>query len=238
MINLLVSPAALASDDEVEVEGAAYRHLFRVRRLRCGDRVRLVDGEGRARFSVVAEVGRTRAALCLAEPAPSGEPDVHLTVAAGALRPERASWLVEKTTEVGVSSILWYHSERSRRTYGSGTLDRLERVARAAVQQCGRSRIPAIEGMVEWSGVLERVAGCDALLLDPPADASGGGGSVLARRASRLLLVVGPEGGFTTEERSELGRRGARAWSLGPRTLRVESAAVVGSALLLLSGSP
>jgi len=229
MITLVVGPSDLELDT-VEVGGEAHRHLFRARRLERGERIRLVDGEGRARWSEVVSVDRRSAALRLQEAAPSGEPELQLTLVVGALRPERASWLVEKATEIGVSRVLWYCSERSRRTFGAGTLDRLRRVARAAVEQCGRSRTPEIEGMLEWTEVLERVASEGSIVLDPRA----GGEAAGLPPVDRLLLLVGPEGGFSRAEQTELGDRGVQSWHLGERVLRVETAALVGSALLLM----
>lgn len=232
MINLVVSAEAL-EQDEVRIDGAPYRHLFRARRVERGERVRLVDGQGRARWSIVVRVDRSSAQLQLEEPAPSGEPELLLTVAAGALRPERASWLVEKATEIGVSSILWYRSERSRRTFGAGTLERHERVARAAVEQCGRSRVPEIRGMVQLSELVEEIGEHPSLLLDPGAEV----GVAAPPAADRLLLLIGPEGGLSPAERRALEARGVLAWSLGERILRVETAAIVGGALLLLHRS-
>lgn len=230
MITLVVGASELDLD-EIEVDGEAHRHLFRARRVERGERIRLVDGRGRACWSEIVRVTRKSAVLRLREAAPSGEPGCHLTLVVGALRPERASWLVEKATEIGVCSILWYRSERSRRTFGTGTLDRLGRVARAAVEQSGRSRIPEIEGMLEWTEVLDRVAHERSIVLDPAAGDDTGG----PLAGGRLLLLIGPEGGFSSAEHKELDDRGVHSWRLGERVLRVETAAVVGSALLLLA---
>ena len=117
---------------QLEIEGDAYRHLFRARRLAAGETLRVVDGRGRARSGQVEAVDRSRAIVTLGSPIPNLEPpfDVHLLV--GALRPERASWLVEKATEVGAASITFFSSERTPRAYGQAKLERLRRVARSA----------------------------------------------------------------------------------------------------------
>ena len=109
---LLTSPE-LVIGDRLEVEGDAYRHLFRARRLAVGDALRVVDGRGRARHGRIVEVGRTRAAVELGDELPSLEPATRARLLVGAARPERASWLVEKATELGAESIVFIASERT-----------------------------------------------------------------------------------------------------------------------------
>lgn len=93
MITHLVSPDAFKGD-EVVVDGQVYRHLFRARRLAVGARLRVVDGQGRARWAEVAGIDRRQARLVLGDGAPAHEPAYELTLIVAALRPERASWLV------------------------------------------------------------------------------------------------------------------------------------------------
>ena len=135
---------------ELRVEGEGYKHLFRARRLAVGDRLRVVDGRGGARWAEVARIDRSMAVLALGEPAPANELPVQLDLLVPTLRPERASWMVEKVTELGVRSIRFLHTERAPRHFGAGTLDRLRRVAAAALEQCHGARLPEISGPHEW----------------------------------------------------------------------------------------
>ncbi len=114
------------------VEGDTYRHLFRARRVGVGERLRVVDGEGRARWGEVIQVGRNAALVELAEPAAPNEPRLRLEVLVATLRPERASWLVEKATEIGAGAVRFLNTERGPRSFGAGTAERLRRVAIAA----------------------------------------------------------------------------------------------------------
>ena len=120
----LLAPEGIVGE-ELRVEGEPYKHLFRARRLAVGDRLRVVDGRGRARWAEVARVDRAAASLALGEPAPVNEPGVRLELLVPTLRPERASWMVEKVTELGVRAIRFLHTERAPRHFGEGTLDRL-----------------------------------------------------------------------------------------------------------------
>jgi 16S rRNA (uracil1498-N3)-methyltransferase len=236
LITLLVDPAEFAGE-EAGIAGEAYRHLFRARRTEIGERLRVVDGQGRARWGEVARVGRQDARVALAEPAPSQEPAVWVELLVTTLRPERAAWLVEKATEVGVSAVRFLNSVRAPRTFGGGTAERLRRVAAAAVEQCHRSRLPEVTGPHAWEEVGRLAAACgDRWLLDV---ASGESAQETWRRpvgpaAPAGAVLVGPEGGWAPEERGELLATGWTPVGLGPRVLRAETAAVLGVALMVL----
>jgi 16S rRNA (uracil1498-N3)-methyltransferase len=226
VITLLVEAEAFAGQ-RVEVTGEAYQHLFRARRTAVGEAVRVVDGLGHARWSRVESVDRRRGVLALAEPADANEPPraVHLLVATP--RPQRASWLVEKATEVGVAAIHFLHTERAPRNVGEGSAGRLRRVAAAAVEQCHRARLPEITGPHPFAAIPQRAESCPhRLVLDTGAEA----GPLAEEGTAPVALAIGPEGGWSAEELHQLADWGFRAISLGPRILRIETAAVVGVA--------
>lgn len=235
-ITLLVDAASWGGD-EVRVEEDAYRHLFRARRTEVGERLRVVDGRGGARWGEVARVDRASAVVTLGEAAPANEPRLRLDLLVTTLRPERASWLVEKTTELGIAAIRFLNSERAPREFGGGTLDRMRRVAAAAVEQCHRSRLPEITGPHGWDELkllAETAAG--RWVLDTVLDVPGGGEEAAGWGevpGSTGALLVGPEGGWSPAERAELRDAGWRPVGLGPRVLRAETAAVVGTAMAM-----
>ena len=158
MITLLTTPTAFEAA-ELRVEGDAYRHLFRARRVEAGEELRIVDGQGRARWGKVARVDRTSATVALGETAPEREPAFRLDLIVPTCRPERASWLVEKTTEVGVHAVRFVNMARAPREFGAGAMDRLTRVAEAALEQCHRSRLPEVTGPHAWKEVAGLAAG-------------------------------------------------------------------------------
>jgi 16S rRNA (uracil1498-N3)-methyltransferase len=232
MTNLILDPRDFAGD-EAPVEGDAYRHLFRARRLAVGDRVRVVDGVGGARWAEVAAVDGRRGTLRLLGPAPAREPSYRLELVVATPRKDRASWLVEKTTEVGVAAVRFVGSERTPRRFGGGSLARLRRVAAAAVEQCGRARVPEVTGVHSWAevpGLLDEL-GDRWLLHTKPEGETGEPWKVEAPAGG---VLIGPEGGWTEDEARELLDLGCRPVRLGERILRVETAAVVAAARVLL----
>ena len=233
-VTLLVEPAAIDSS-ELSVEGDAYHHLFRAARAATGDAVRVVDGRGRAREGTVAVVERRRAVVTLGAEAPSREPRLRLELLVAVPRPSRASWLVEKGTELGVRAFRFLDCERSVRSLEAGDLERLHRVARSAVEQCGRSWLPEVTGAQKLEESLASGGGGSLVVLDPDAPGALAALDIEAGRERTWSLVIGPEGGFTEGELDLCARAGARAVRLLPPVLRVETAALAAAAGLLLS---
>jgi 16S rRNA (uracil1498-N3)-methyltransferase len=236
---LLVPPDDLAAD-AVVVEGDAYRHLFRARRLAVGNPLRVVDGQGRARAGVVAAVDRRRGTVTLGDVLPGGDPPQRVELLVGSPKKERASWLVEKATELGVTAVRFLETERTPRDYGDGTFERFERMARAAIEQCGGARLPEITGVHAWSEVPELLASATdrfVLHVDPGEAARPliwSDPEAASRGDARAALLVGPEGDWTDGEVAELLGLDCLPVHLGVRVLRVETAAVVGAASLLV----
>ena len=145
------------------------------------------------------------------------------------------SWLVQKATELGVARIIPMETKRvvARPAGGTrGRVERWQRITRESVKQSGRVVVPVLDPPRSLPEVMEEVAGHDAAWI-----CWEGGGMTLARaaastgRPARLLLLVGPEGGFTAEEVALAEEAGARLVSLGPRTLRAESAGLAAVAV-------
>jgi 16S rRNA (uracil1498-N3)-methyltransferase len=185
---------------------------------------------------VVTRVERRQAVVRLGAAAPSLEPRLSLELLVAAPRPSRASWLVEKGTELGVRAFRFLDCERGERPLDGAALDRLRRVACAAVEQCGRSWVPELSASHRLEQALDRADGAAVFVLDPAAES--GPRQVLPGIAVPVLLVVGPEGGFTSAETGIALRLGASSMRLVPSILRVETAALAAAAWLLLQAEP
>jgi 16S rRNA (uracil1498-N3)-methyltransferase len=228
--NLLVTPEELAGE-VVAIDGEAYRHLFRARRLGRHSRLRLVDGSGQARWAEVVELDRRRATVRVLATAPSHDPARRVELLVATPRPERAAWLVEKATELGVAAVRFLASERAVRAVDAKLLGRLRRVAGAALEQCGGARLPALSGphALDEVGPLLPAAAL-RYVLDPAAPTA-----LAASGDQPAAVLIGPEGGWETAEIDLLRALGGRPVHLGERTLRVETAAVAAASRLLLA---
>lgn len=230
MNTLLLLPGSF-SRDSATVEGEAYHHLFRVKRLQAGDELRVVDGRGAARAARVESVGKREARLVLGEVAPAREPDRFVELFVATPKPERAAWLVEKATELGVVAIRFVSTDREARSLSESQIARLQRIAVSAVEQCGRSVLPPVLGVGGLREAVFRTGEVNAPIA--VLDASGGGARPAVDAGGRIALFVGPEGGWSAEELSFFVERALFLWALGPTVLRVETAAIVAAGIVL-----
>jgi 16S rRNA (uracil1498-N3)-methyltransferase len=161
---------------------------------------------------------------------PESIPDVWLAFAP--VKRAQTDWLVEKATELGAARLAPVITQRT--IAERVRLDRLESIAIEAAEQCGRTRVPKIVEPVQLRRLVEELDPARHLYF---ADESGGGALTETFRQGPALILVGPEGGFTTEERGLVRGAGASAISLGPRILRAETAALAAlSAYMALVG--
>jgi 16S rRNA (uracil1498-N3)-methyltransferase len=207
------------------------KHLSRVCRMGVGDEVEIFDGCGFATRSRVIATGNDWVDLmALGEPIRERAAAFPLVLAAAAPKADRLDWLVEKATELGVARLVPIKSERSVVEPGASKISRLERTVIEASKQCGRSRLMVIDPPARWSDVVDAFADARRYL----ADAQGvWPGELPELPASQpVVLAVGPEGGFSPEERETAIRVGWIPISFGMNTLRIETAALAGAAVL------
>jgi 16S rRNA (uracil1498-N3)-methyltransferase len=228
---LHVPAAQLARGSPVALTASQSRYVETVLRLRPGAAIEVFDGEGR-RFEAELEPSALRIGDELPR-APASSLDVWLAQAI--VKGDKLDVVTQKATELGVSRILLFDSNRSvvkldDRRAGS-RVERLRRVAEEAARQCGRSEVPPIDGPISLDTIVDRLEPDRlALLLDP--EETDLRLSEAARGASRLCLVVGPEGGFAPEERERAVRGGMIPVSLGSLVLRTETAGLAALAVV------
>lgn len=184
-------------------------------RLRPGDEVTVSDGRGRWRPATLA--GRTAlepAGDVVVEP----EPSPPIAVAFALVKGERPEWTVQKLTELGADRIIPFTAARSvvRWDEPEKHVERLRRVAREAACQSHRAWLPMVEDVTTFADLTARPG---AVLADRDGTAP---------LALAPLVLVGPEGGWSDEERAA-GRPRMR---LGPHVLRAETASIAVGALL------
>jgi 16S rRNA (uracil1498-N3)-methyltransferase len=213
---------------KVEVDGPEAHHLATVCRLRTGDSVHLFNGDGREYEAVVLGVARRAVRLEITgENSPARELPFRLEIAAPLPKGERAPFLVEKLTELGVTTFTPLQTTRSVVLPRDTKLDRLQRHVIEASKQCGRNVLMGIAPLIPWSDFLRRTdLPARRVLLHP------GGAAIEAGSFADVVAAVGPEGGFTEEE---VGCAVGASWSavgMGSRILRVETAALAVATVL------
>jgi 16S rRNA (uracil1498-N3)-methyltransferase len=210
-----------------EITGPEAHHLATVCRLRPGDLLVLFNGRGEEYPARIGQVGKKSVVVeVLTVERPEREVGYRLEAAVPLPKGDRADFLIEKLTELGVTCFTPLQTARSVVHPRESKLDRLQRHVIEASKQCGRNVLMRIGELSRWSEFCRRqdLPGRKVLAHLGRQALS----QVLPQGAGRdVVLAVGPEGGWSDEE-VKLGQdAGWQVVSLGPRTLRVETAAVV-----------
>lgn len=217
----LAAPAA-------ELSGPEAHHALHVLRLRAGQVVELFDGRGRWAAGPITQARRDRLTVAVESvqgPADRPRPIVHLACAVP--KGKRLDWLLEKAAELGAASIQPLNCRFSAVTAerGDAVPPRWQAVCAAAVRQSRQLFLPEILPAISAEQVFATAPRGVGLLAD-----CGEGSLRLAeaydRAADPLHLLVGPEGGWSDDERRAARAGGFVAVRLGGSTLRVETAAV------------
>ncbi len=215
----------LAEGAALTLDGVAANYLVNVLRLGPGAQVKLFDDRTGEWLAEIAEAGRKRVTLAVTRHLRERDPVPDLWLLFAPIKRGRIDWLVEKATELGVARLV---PILTRRTIVERlNLDRLRAHIVEAAEQCERT---ALAELAEPQKLGALLAAWPAERILYFADESGGG--PLTAEPGPAAILVGPEGGFTDEERAAIGRLPqARPVSLGPRILRADTAAVAAVSL-------
>lgn len=218
---------------EVRFTPPQTRQITRVLRMKVGSRVLAFNGSGQEwEVEVVSASARQVVGRIVAEHRTPRESPLRVVLVQGLLKAPKMDYLIQKATEMGVAEVIFVATRRTV-AEGRGKVERWARIAIEAAEQSGRLTIPTLTGpyslgeyacerspspkLVLWER--ERV-GTLAAVLDrtPPPDA--------------VTILVGPEGGLEADEVALLKSKEFLPVSLGPRTLRAETAAIAALAVL------
>ena len=223
-MNVLVPVGSLVTGARIVLDALEVHHL-RVRRAGAGEAIRLLDGAGGVGEGTL-ELGRKDAVVTVGA-VRHEDPPVPLVLAIGAGERDRFAWVVEKAAELGVTEIVPLETEHTRgvasRIRGA-QVERFRRRTLEAIKQCGATWAPQVREPVSlqlfaaeprtgvrWLAALEGGV--------PPAGVGG----------QAVTIAIGPEGGFTPEERWAFEAAGFVPVRFGDHILRFETAALAGA---------
>jgi len=220
--------ADLLGPGQYVLTGAEAHHLVTVRRFKPGDHITLFNGDGHDYpAEILSTAKRTVTLTILAPLAVDRELPFALVVASALPKGDRADFLIEKLTELGVSRFVPLITARAVVQPKASVVEKFQRAVIEASKQCARNRLMAIDPPQKWSDFIRRNdLPQTRLLLHTAPD------SPRLQAKGECVVAIGPEGGFTPEEIASALAVGWQTASLGPRVLRVETAAIAAAALL------
>ena len=218
---------AVSTDCELSLEES--RHL-RVKRIRKGARIILLDGEGLEAEAEYLGIKSGHGLCGIISRRYHPPPSKSITLAMGIIRPGPLALACEKAAELGANRIIPLVSQNTNRIVGGDEIERLNRIAISALKQSGRFHrmiVSAAEPMEK--ALSERTTAGILLAADPQGEPID---SILL--GDSILLFIGPEGGFSDDERGILRENGVVSMFLSEARLRSETAAIIAVGCLKL----
>lgn len=245
---------AIENGAEFDLEADTAKKLVRVLRLTQGETFIGFDGTGREWECTLVQVEThkkpTARAIAVEERINRVEMKLHLSVAQAIPKGDKMEFVLQKGTELGVREFWPFEAGRSVSRVlfdedgGARATQRAQRwrkIVAAAAGQCGRADVPIVHAIADFSTVVGQGTNEGrCFMLDERPDARSlraalqeeGIGPVEEDVPAKIMLLIGPEGGWTAQERDWADRYGVEAVSLGQRVLRTETAALVAATIL------
>lgn len=236
-------PPALAVSDTFELPEREAHHAASVLRVQPGEVVHVLDGHGCELHCAVTTVTRRAVTLAVRERIRHPRPAWRITLCPAMLKGKAFDLLLQKATELGASRLIPIRCERTvAQPAADDTADKLEKWRATCVEaakQCGTPWLPELENPVTPAALLKRAEPFDLALVASLAAGAAHPRKVLGEFTARhghlpknLAVWIGPEGDFTAAELSLLENSGVRPITLGPYTLRAETAVLYTLAIL------
>lgn len=226
------------ADPLIAVAGDEAVHALRALRLKIDDAVVLFDGQGREVQGRIHAVSRAAFEVEVSGPVRKRSPRrLRLILAVATPKGQRADWLVEKCSELGVEALVPLETARGPVVPGRGKHARWQRKAQEAAKQAGHAHIMRIEPPRVLTEALDHLAADTLILYGDPGPHRPRLIDVLSETSVRhgefthIAMFIGPEGGFVPREREALEQRGGRGVCLGDAVLRIETAAVAAASV-------
>jgi len=217
----------LSSGQVLTIDGGQAHYLTGVMRLRAGDRIILFDDRTGEWQAEIENAGKRSVAVRLTAQTRPRENVPDLWLLAAPIKKGRIDWVAEKASELGVAR--WQPVITHRTIVDRLNIDRLRAHMIEAAEQCERTALPILDAPVKLDAILRDWPNDRALIF---ADEEGGLPMIESVPPAPAAILIGPEGGFTPEERALIRAiPQAVGVSLGPRILRADTAMVAAVSL-------
>lgn len=200
-------------------------YLANVLRLKTGDELRVFNGKNGEWKARMSDVSRKKTVIYLTEQLrePKACPDIWLCFAP--VRKHRNAFILEKATELGASVLQPVVTARTQ--YAKLRLDKMQSQIIEAAEQTERLDLPELRETIDLDKLLDGWGADRTLIFADEAGDAEPALSVLQNIKGAVALLIGPEGGFTDDERARLKEQTyVKPVSLGPRILRADTAAL------------
>lgn len=226
-------------DDTITITGEDVLHILRVLRLKTGDVLTVCDSCGYDYTVKIRSANDNIVCDILTKTESVSEPNIKVTLFQGLPKASKMEYIIQKTTELGISEIVPVRLSRCVVKIGSGKdeekkTDRWQKIAQAAAKQSGRGIVPKISVIMDLDSVIENARNFDLFFVPYECEEQKTLKEVLlsADNVKTVGFLIGPEGGFDMAETEKIRNSGIDTVTLGKRILRTETA---GEAVLAMT---
>lgn len=216
---------------EVTIDGDEFNHLRNVLRLKTGDAVTVVCGDGYDYHGTITDISKTNAQVEIVDKT-KNENDARLSITLylGLVKNDSMSSIITKLSELGVKRIVPFLSHYVDVKKTDMKREKLQKVANMAVKQCDRSIPLQVDDVITFDQMLSQVKKYDDVYF--AYEKEKGKDSVLRPSGNNVAIIVGAVGGFSEKEVEKVKQAKIQVVSLGKRILRVETACVALASVL------
>ncbi|PIE62963.1 MAG: rRNA methyltransferase [Desulfobacter postgatei] len=235
MQKFLINKEALGPKKAV-IHGQDAKHIYKVLRLKPKDTISMTDGHGTDFTGCINKAAAEYVEISiLSEKKSLTESPLDLTLCTAMLKYNKMDEVIKQITQLGVTRWIPFYCKRAIPLSGQKRekkqIQRWQTIARESLKQCGRSRLVDIIPPMDFQQVLAFSKGCSHKFAFWETSDRPLAGSVPGEN-SKAVILIGPEGGFEEEEIRHAVEFGFTSYSLGPRILRAETAAVCACGLI------
>lgn len=234
-------PKENIKEDTITITGGDVAHISRVLRMGRGDMLTLCDGKG---MDYEAEIENITADCIecgiVKKQKSNSEPDIKVTLAQGIPKAAKMDYIIQKTTELGISRIIPCTLARcvvklENRKAEEKKAERWQKISEEAAKQSGRGIIPEVSMPMSLDRVIDEICGCDIVFVPYECEEENNLRDVLTScpNPKNAAFIIGPEGGFDISEIEKIRNAGITTVTLGKRILRTETAGEAALAMIM-----
>jgi 16S rRNA (uracil1498-N3)-methyltransferase len=235
MMQKFIIPKIDTLPSKASIHGQDAKHIAKVLRLSQGNPIEVTDGDGRDYTAQIVSISPGNIDVSILNRYDSlTESPLHITLCSGMLKDKKMDLVIKHVTQLGISQWIPFFCERSIPTPDAKRMEkrhlRWETIAGESLKQCRRSRLPKIAAPLSFEQLLDHSAAYELKIAfwekaTQKLDS-------LKKNPANIIILIGPEGGFSEKEIKMAKEKGFLSYSLGPRILRAETAAISSCTLI------
>lgn len=226
------------NENNIVLSGVEHNHLKNVLRLKVGEQVVVVCGDGYDYVCEIGDIDKNYTRLNLVERTQNIY-DSHsdVTFFQAMTKSDNMSLIIQKLTELGINTFYPFESTFITAKDKAGKSDKLQAISNQSIKQCKRSTPMKVMPALKFNDMVKKLAEFDVVIFANECEKSVNLDEIRLGSGQKVAIIVGSEGGFSADEIEKITTAGAHSVSLGKRILRAETAAIgLASVVMFLLG--